>query len=187
MELKEAKTNSSVVDGSELWQIICLSFCSALSLIIPLPFLFGYLSVAIWPLLTHKKKKWNIYTQSKEQTCLWPWHSHYLRASGTFLVLPFEVSETACEISSQICSACRNKNLEVASLVKPDPGWRFRAESDRTDGKLTPVLLLTFTVSQLKKWMSGFSWSALWQTSKRRDEKCFSVLIASQRKMDLKE
>lgn len=78
----------------------------------------------------------------------------------------------------------------VAWLVKPKAGAHFknrRTESAGAGcGKPTLVMSLTFTVSQLKKWMSGFFWSALWQTSKRREVKYFSVLMASQRKMDLK-
>lgn len=63
---------------------------------------------------------------------LWPWHSLYLRASGTFLLL--EKPETACVMSSRICSACVNDNQEVASLVKPEPGLtddsKWHTESD---------------------------------------------------------
>lgn len=48
----------------------------------------------------------------------------YLRASGTVLPPLEEAPETVRVMSAQICSACENKQQEVASLVKPEPGRR---------------------------------------------------------------
>lgn len=91
-----------------------------------------------------------------------------------FLLRLFEESETACAMSSQIFSAWRGQNFERYITYKTQIVLG-------TDSELVRLQLLTFTVSQLKKWMSGFFCAALWQTNKRSDGKCFSELTASQR------